>query len=63
MCTKTASETMEKVLKVQSFLKLSDLRGLPKSRLAVFSDVFELGFQTCSSFTETLVLITLLSIF
>ncbi|PWA20048.1 hypothetical protein CCH79_00016061, partial [Gambusia affinis] len=54
MCTKTASETPEKVLKVQSFLKLSDLRGLPKSRLAVFSDVFELGFQTCSSFTETL---------
>ncbi|XP_027899841.1 centromere-associated protein E isoform X2 [Xiphophorus couchianus] len=54
MCTKTASETLENVLKVQSFLKLSDLKDLPKSRLAVFGDVFELGFQTCSSFTKTL---------
>ncbi|XP_054911709.1 centromere-associated protein E isoform X2 [Poeciliopsis prolifica] len=54
MCTKTASETLENVLKVQSFLTLSHLKDLPKSMLPVFGDVFELGFQTCSSFTKTL---------
>ncbi|XP_014859522.1 PREDICTED: centromere-associated protein E [Poecilia mexicana] len=54
MCTKTATETLENVLKVQCFLKLSYLKGLPKSRLAVYSNVFQLGLQTCSSFTKAL---------
>uniref|UniRef100_A0A3P9PPP8 Uncharacterized protein n=2 Tax=Poecilia reticulata TaxID=8081 RepID=A0A3P9PPP8_POERE len=53
-CTETASETLENVLIVQCFLKLSYLKGLPKSRLAVYGDVFRLGLQTCSSFTKAL---------
>uniref|UniRef100_A0A087XS51 Centromere-associated protein E n=1 Tax=Poecilia formosa TaxID=48698 RepID=A0A087XS51_POEFO len=62
MCTKTPTETLENVLKVQCFLKLSYLKGLPKSRLAVYSNVFQLGLQTCSSFTKALVLIALVPV-